>query len=207
MPSWTVNSQPAEPQSILSITFVEGGRTCNTYAYSTRGGVVRLTRDGGATWTDLDPTKTLPGRSVNSIAFDPTNSNRPFVAVSFYDVGTSTKPGHIFRSDNALSSSPTWTRAGPPDQPFADMPFNIIAIDPRDTRLVYAGSDNGLWQSIDGGATFAKVGLGSGLPPASVFDIQSTRRRIARWSSLTAEGRSSWFDSPELRNLDRRTGV
>jgi photosystem II stability/assembly factor-like uncharacterized protein len=172
MPSWTANSQPAEPQSILSITFVESDRNCNTYAYSTRAGVVRMTTNGGTTWSDLDPTKTLPGRAINSIAFDPTNANRAFVAVSFYDAGTPTRPGHIFRTDNALSSSPTWTRVGPPDQPFADMPFNAIAIDPRDPRLVYAGSDNGLWQSNDGGTNWTKIGLGSGLPPASVFDIQ-----------------------------------
>ena len=172
MPSWTANSQPAEPQSITSIAFVENDRTCNTYAYGTRAGVIRLTKDGGTTWTDLDQTKTLPGRPFNSIAFDPTNANRAFVAVSSYDAATPTTPGHIFRSDNALSSSPTWTRVGPPDQPFADMPFNIIAIDPRDTRLVYAGSDNGLWQSNDGGASWVKLGLGQGLPPASVYDIQ-----------------------------------
>jgi hypothetical protein len=172
MPSWTVNSQPAEPQSILAITFVESDRDCHTYAYSTRDGVVRMTRNGGTTWSDLDPTKTLPERAVNSIAFDPTNANRAFVAVSYYDGATPTKPGHIFRTDNALSSSPTWTRVGPPDQPFADVPFNVIAIDPRDTRLVYAGSDNGLWQSNDGGTSWMKLGLGQGLPPASVFDIQ-----------------------------------
>jgi len=52
------------------------------------------------------------------------------------------------------------------------MPFNVIAIDPRDPRLVYAGSDNGLWQSTDGGTSWTKVGLASGLPPASVYDIQ-----------------------------------
>lgn len=173
MPSWTVNSQPAEPQSILTITFIESDRNCNTYAYGTRAGVVRMTKDGGTTWSDLDPAKTLPGgRAVNSIAFDPANSNRAFVAVSFYDTATPTKPGHIFRTDNAQSSSPTWTRVGPPDQPFADMPFNAIAIDPRNTQLVYAGSDNGLWQSNDGGASWTKLGLGQGLPPASVYDIQ-----------------------------------
>lgn len=172
MPSWTVNSQAAEPQSILTITFVESDRNCNTYAYSTRAGVVRMTKDGGTTWSDLDPSKTLPERAINSVVFDPTNSNRAFVAVSFYNAGTPTKPGHIFRTDNALSSSPTWTRVGPPDQPFADMPFNVIAIDPRDPRLVYAGSDNGLWQSNDGGTNWTKIGLGSGLPPTSVFDIQ-----------------------------------
>jgi photosystem II stability/assembly factor-like uncharacterized protein len=172
MPSWTVNSQPAERQSILTIAFVESDRNCNTYAYGANTGGVRLTRDGGTTWIDLNPMQVLPGRPVNSIAFDPSNANRAYVAVGSFDVITPSKPGHIFRTDNALSSSPTWTRVGPPDQPFADVPFNAIAIDPRDPRLVYAGSDNGLWQSMDGGTNWTKIGLGSGLPPASVFDIQ-----------------------------------
>ena len=77
--------------SILPITFVESDRNCNTYDYSTRAGVVRMTKDGGTTWSDLDPMKTLPGRAVNGIAFDPTNANRAFVAVSFYDAATPTK--------------------------------------------------------------------------------------------------------------------
>jgi photosystem II stability/assembly factor-like uncharacterized protein len=172
MPSWTINGQANDRSSILGITFVAGDRGCNTYAYVTSTAAIGLTRDGGATWTDLDPSKALPARPVNSIAFDPTNANRAFVAVSSYDVATPTKPGHIFRSDNALSSSPTWTRVGPPDQPFADMPFNVIAVDPRNPQVVYAGSDNGLWQSGDGGNSWVKVGLGSGLPPAPVYDIQ-----------------------------------
>jgi photosystem II stability/assembly factor-like uncharacterized protein len=183
MPSWRANSPDRpfptpgfnsfnEPGTIQTINFVAADRSCNTYAYGTRGGEVRFTRDGGATWADFDPSKTLPARPINSIAFDPTNANRAFVAVSSYDLATPTKAGHIFLTENALSSFPTWTRVGPPDQPFADVPFNVIAIDPRDTRLVYAGSDNGLWASSDGGATFAKVGREAGLPPAAVHDIQ-----------------------------------
>jgi photosystem II stability/assembly factor-like uncharacterized protein len=182
-PTWTANSPApqfptpgfesvSDPAVIHTITFIDEDRSCNTYAYGTRGGAVRLTRDGGTSWTDLDPAKGLPARPISSLAFDPSNTNRLFAAVSSYDVATPNKPGHIFRSDNALSSSPTWTRIGPPDLPFADMPFNVIKIDPRDTRIVYAGSDNGLWQSVDGGTTFARVGRESGLPPASVNDIQ-----------------------------------
>jgi photosystem II stability/assembly factor-like uncharacterized protein len=183
MPSWRANSPDRpfptpgfdsfnEPGTIQTINFVAEDRSCNTYTYGTRGGDVRLTRDGGATWADFDPSRTLPARPINSIAFDPSNANRAFVAVSSYDLATPAKPGHIFRTENALSSSPTWTRVGPPDQPFADVPFNVIAIDPRDTRRVYAGSDNGLWVSSDGGATFAKVGREAGLPPVAVHDIQ-----------------------------------
>ena len=80
-PSWTANSAN-ESSSVLSIGFVEGDRSCNTYAYGTRiDGIVRLTRDGGTTWSDLDPTKTLPARPINSIVFDPTNPNRAFIAL------------------------------------------------------------------------------------------------------------------------------
>jgi len=182
MPSWTANSPVTQvrsgldplnqPDAILSIAFVESDRNCNAYAYGTRGGDVRLTRDGGGAWIDLDPSKTLPARPINGLAIDPSNANRMFAAISSYDLVTPTKPGHIFRTDNALSSSPTWTRVGPPDVPFADMPFNVVAIDPRDPRRVYAGSENGLWQSVDGGASWTKVGRESGLPPAAVNDIQ-----------------------------------
>ena len=170
-PTWSANSRN-ESSSILAIGFSDAERNCSVYAYGTRAGVVQLTRDGGTTWSNLDPSKSLPARPINSVVFDPSNSNRMFAAVSSYDMATPAKPGHIFRTDNALSASPTWTRVGPPDQPFADMPFNVIAIDPRNPQTVYAGSDNGLWESGDGGNTWVKVGRGSGLPPASVFDIQ-----------------------------------
>ena len=33
-------------------------------------------------------------------------------------------------------------------------------------------ADNDLWQSSDGGATFAKIGHEAGLPPATIHDIQ-----------------------------------
>ena len=183
MPSWTAQtparSYPAQgfddfndPGVIHALTFVQADRDCRSYAYGSRGGEVRLTRNGGSTWTDLDPSRGLPARPINDLEFDPSNPDRLFAVVSSYDVATPTKPGHIFRTANAMSSSPTWTRVGPPDVPFADMPFNVILVDPRDTRIVYAGSDNGLWRSSDGGATFAKVGRESGLPPVSVYDIQ-----------------------------------
>jgi hypothetical protein len=101
MPSWRANrpDRPfptagfdsfTDPGTIQSITFVAEDRRCETYAYGTRGGEVRLTRDGGTTWADLDPAKTLSARPINSIAVDPTNSNSAFVAVSSYDVATPT---------------------------------------------------------------------------------------------------------------------
>jgi photosystem II stability/assembly factor-like uncharacterized protein len=176
-PTWVVNG-PAHPYfnpnglvapgTILSIAYAASDTSCNTYAYGNRGGELRLTRDGGATWTDLDPGRTLPARPVNALAFEPTNPEVLYVGLSSFDNGTPGKPGHVFKTTNATAASPSWNDVGPP----ADVPFNVIAIDPRNPRLVYAGTDTGLWHSTEGGATWIKDGLDVGLPPAPVYDIR-----------------------------------
>jgi photosystem II stability/assembly factor-like uncharacterized protein len=183
-PTWTANSPPRafpsrgynalnEPETILSIALIGSDRSCNSYAYGNRGGQVHLTRDGGTTWTDLDARRTLPTRPINGLAFDPSNPNRLFAVMSSYDEATPNKPGHIFRTENALAAAPAWIQVGPaPDVPFANVPFNVVAIDPLNPRVVYAGSDNGLWQSSDGGSNWSKVGRESGLPPVPIYDIQ-----------------------------------
>ena len=74
----------------------------------------------------------------------------------------------MFKTVNALDATPTWVDVSPA----ADVPFNVLAIDPRNPSLIYAGSDRGLWQSTDGGTTWSKQGLEVGIPNASVFDIQ-----------------------------------
>jgi photosystem II stability/assembly factor-like uncharacterized protein len=106
-PTWRANSPPRpfpspgfnalnDPGTILSIAFVESDRDCNTYANGNRGGGAYMTRDGGTTWVDLDPSASLPSRPINSLAFDPTNANRLFAALSSYDEATPTKAGPHF---------------------------------------------------------------------------------------------------------------
>ena len=172
-PSWSANS-PAHPDqfpqsftapgTILSIKFDPSDPKCDTYAYGNRGGEIRLTKNGGTIWTDLDPNKNLPARPINSIAFDPADPNVMFVALSSFDEGTPGKPGHIFRTTEARSAAPTWTNVSPPD----NQPFNVIVIDPRDPNSIYAGSDLGLWYSPNRGAGWQRWGL----PTVGVYDLR-----------------------------------
>jgi len=74
----------------------------------------------------------------------------------------------VFKTANALAASPSWVNVSPP----ADVPFNVITLDPRNPRLVYAGSDTGLWRSSDGAATWQRMGPETGIPNAPVWDIQ-----------------------------------
>jgi photosystem II stability/assembly factor-like uncharacterized protein len=176
-PTWSANGpahphphpgELAAPGTILSIAFLGADATCNTYAWGNRGGEVQLTRNGGQTWTNLDPGAMLPPRPVNSLVFDPLQPDTLYVALSSFDDGTPGRPGHVFRTTNALAASPVWTNVSPP----IDMPFNVIAVDPRNPQRIYAGSDTGLWYSGDGAATWTRQSAAHGLPHAPVFDIQ-----------------------------------
>jgi photosystem II stability/assembly factor-like uncharacterized protein len=159
------------PGTILAIAFAPTGVTetpCSIYAAGNRGGEIQLTRNGGGTWTDLDALRTLPARPVNGLAFDPTSPDTLYVALSSFDDATFGRPGHVFKTVNALAAAPTWVNVSPP----IDVPFNVITVDPGDPLLVYAGTDTGLWRSSDGAATWVRMGPETGLPNVAIHDIQ-----------------------------------
>ena len=197
-PTWTPNgpvglpNQRGSSATILAIAYFPSDTSCNTYAYGTRGGVVQLTRDGGRTWTDVDAGRSLPARPVNWLAFDPVNSSILYAVFSSFDSATSGKPGHVFRTANAGAQSPAWTNISPPQ----DQPFNVIAVDPVNPLLVFAGSDIGLWRSNDSGATWLRQGPDLGIPNVPVNDIKinpATGRTV-----VFTYGRGAYTLGPEL---------
>ncbi len=141
-------------------------------------GTLRITRNGGASWSDFDPTDAVPNRPITGIAFNSRDPNIAYVTLSGFDEGTPGKSGHVFKSTNALSGSPAWTNVSPPD----NIPFNVVAIDPTTPNTVFVGADDGVWATGDGGATWAYMGPEAGLPNVAVFDLQiqaSTRKVFA----------------------------
>jgi photosystem II stability/assembly factor-like uncharacterized protein len=205
-PSWVPNS-PASPfqfpnpnalvypGTVLAIEFAPSDNSCNTYAYGIRGGQLQLTRDGGRTWTDLDSLRTLPPRPLNGIAFDPVDPNVVYAAFSSFDDATPGKPSHVFKTVNALAQSPNWADISP----LLNQPFNVIRVDPVNSRRIYAGSDTGLWHSSDSGANWVHDGLDVGLPNAPVYDIQinpKTGRTV-----IFTYGRGAFTLGPELFSI------
>jgi len=152
----------------MTMDFAPTDAACNTYAFGTRGGQIQLTMDGGNTWRDLDPGRILPARPAVWLAFDPGNVNVLYVTFSSFSFATSGKPGHLYKTTNATSGSPTWTNISLPD----DQPYNVVAIDPRNTNQVYVGTEAGIWYSADGGAGWQRFGPDSGLPNAPVYDLK-----------------------------------
>jgi len=177
VPKWVANGPPSpfstaggftSAGTILDVEFADSDTTCNTYVYGNRSGQVWFTKDGGKTWVNLDPKQNLPPRPVNGLAFDPTNPNVVYAALSSFDEGTPGHSGHVFKTTNALSTSPAWVDVSPP----VNQPFDVIRVHPTNSKLIYAGSDTGLWRSTDGAATWVHDGPQAGLPNAAIFDLK-----------------------------------
>ena len=165
-PSWAANGPPhpfpfpdwiEAPGTIHAIAFASSEGGCDTYAYGNRGGEIYLTRDGGATWTDWIPRR-CSGPPDQQHRVRSHDRSIAYAALSSFDNGTPGRPGHVFKSTNALSATPTWIDISPA----ADAPFNVLAIDPRNPNLVYAGSDSGLWQTATAGRPGTSRGWRSG---------------------------------------------
>lgn len=127
---------------------------------------------GAATWTNISgspPAAPLPLRFVTEIevASDDPTGNTAYATYSGFNLNTPVTPGHVFRTTNGLSGTPTWTNISG-DLP--DIPANAIAIDPTTSpRILYVGTDIGVFQSVDDGGHWSYLTFGH--PVVAVFGL------------------------------------
>jgi formylglycine-generating enzyme required for sulfatase activity len=156
------------PVPISAMAFAPSDTTGQIYAFGTEDGQLRITSNGGATWTDLDAGNAVPNRYVSGLAFGPADPNVLHVTLSGFDESTPGQPGHLFKTANALAASPTWANVSPP----VDLPNNCLVIDPNYAGTIFVGTDLGVWVSQDGAATWGHYGPSSGMPNVAVFDLR-----------------------------------
>ncbi|WP_223192221.1 glycoside hydrolase [Paenibacillus sedimenti] len=97
---------------------------------------------------------------VESLATDPVDPNRVYIAAGTYTNDWTDQNGAIMRSTD---KGQTWQRTPLPFKLGGNMPGRSmgerLVIDPNDNRILYLGtrSGNGLWKSTDYGVTWNKV--------------------------------------------------
>ena len=175
-PTWSANTQSLT-FAITALDFAPSDITCNTYAFGGGAGQISLTTNGGRNWKEIT---IAPGlrRNPISIAFDPVDPNILYVAIGGYDKDSPDQQGHLFKTINALSVSPTWRNISPP----IDVPHKTIVIDPANQNTLYVGTALGIWKSINGGDAWIHMGPETGMPNVPVNDIKinpATKRIIA----------------------------
>jgi photosystem II stability/assembly factor-like uncharacterized protein len=126
----------------------------------TSTGLVQLTRNNGANWSNVTPAG-LPGRSevrlIETSAVDPETAY--VIAAAFGD----THP-NIFRTHDAGKS---WQKIvnGLPETAIA----RVVREDPARKGLIYAGTETGVYVSFDGGDHWQSLQFN--LPTTSVRDL------------------------------------
>jgi photosystem II stability/assembly factor-like uncharacterized protein len=128
----------------------------------TDDGLVQVTRDGGKNWQQAAVPAMKPLDTVSMIEPSPSNAASAYVVMDRHSWGDF-RP-YIYRTDDY---GRTWTAitAGIPDGSFV----RVVRADPKRQGLLYAGTENGVFVSFNGGAGWQPLQLN--LPISSVRDL------------------------------------
>lgn len=182
--SWSaVGTAPTDgTATIYNRNFGVAATDSNRIGLVTSGGRVFTSTNAGATWTMVLPPNN--GLSMSYLWYDTSNANIVYVA----SVAPDATRSHLWKSTNGGASFTAIDGGGLP----AGVPVNAIKNDPADSQHLFAGTHLGMYESRDGGATWAR--FGSGLPLVNVYDFylspDGSLMRIATY------GRGVWQLAP-----------
>ena len=146
----------------------------------TDDGLVQLSRDRGRTWTRVTPPD-LPEWALISV-IEPSRHDAAtcYVAATRYK-HDDTRP-YLYRTSDY---GRTWTliTQGLPADEFT----RVIREDPRHRGLLYAGTESGVWVSLDDGTSWQR--MGGNLPVAPIHDLVVKDTDLV----VATHGRSFWI--------------
>jgi photosystem II stability/assembly factor-like uncharacterized protein len=148
----------------------------------TDDGLVQLTTDDGAHWRNVTPPGIAPWGRIDTVEASPADPNRAYVAIDRHVMGDA-HPYVLVTGD----SGATWRSivTGLP----ADQYVHVVREDPRNSDVLYAGLEQGVWVSLDRGAHWQSLRLN--MPSVAVHDL---RVQPQRHDLLVAtHGRGFWI--------------
>ncbi len=152
----------------------------NIRLVGTNNGGVFATNTGAGLLPVRNPM--MPTTPVERTIIDPTDAKIAYVTFGGSGVAAG---AHVWKTTNFNAALPTFTPSG---NGIPDVPVNGFAVDPQNNQHLYAGTDRGVYNSTDGGATWALYG--TGLPNVAVWDIEI--QNPARLLRIATHGRGMW---------------
>lgn len=194
----TIDNTSAENHTTI-LTIAPSARDENVIWAGTDDGNLQLTRDGGRTWTNL--ANRLPGVKPGSwipyIEASAYNAAEAFIIVSDYR-RNDWRPMVFHTKDFGA----TFTRIA--DEKQVHGHAQAIVQDPLEPNLLWLGTDNGLWISIDGGKNWRQ--WQNGFPAVQTADLKIHPREHDL--IVGTFGRAIWIldDIRPIREIARTGG-
>ncbi len=147
-------------------------------------GPFHVSVDDGKTWTNITPKDLPPGGRVQTVEPSPHRAGTAYYAVYRFLLGDFAP--YIYRTDDF---GKTWTKLTPGTNGIAaDEPTRVVREDPTRPKLLYAGTEFGMYISFDDGGHWQR--FQQNLPNTPVTDIKFTNRNTDM--VMSTMGRSFW---------------
>jgi len=146
----------------------------------TDDGRLHVTRNGGTTWSDVTPTGLPEWAQINSIDIHPFEPGGAYVAATRYK-SDDFRP-YLYRTTDWGA---TWQKitSGIPANQFT----RVVRADPDREGLLYAGTEQGIFYSLDDGASWQTLQLN--LPVSPVTDLAVKEQDLI----AATQGRGFWI--------------
>ena len=155
-------------------------------------GLLHISRDAGETWTDVTPSELPEWAYLQTVEPSPHDAATAYLAATRYKLDD-TAP-YLFKTSD-YGQSWTLITGGIPDHDY----MRVIRCDPEVPGLLYAGSETGLYVSMDEGVNWTRSQ--GNLPVSPVYDLAVKNSDLV----VATHGRSFWVfdDLTVLRQIAR----
>lgn len=141
----------------------EDAKSPQTIWYGTDNGHLEVTRDGGASWRDVIGNISglpLPAR-VSSVSPSPASAGVAYATFDRHQWNDYAAYAYVTRDYGK-----TWAAIGRGLGSYV----HVLREDPRNSQVLYAGTETGAFVSFDGGMRWSDMRLG--IPHVPIFDLQ-----------------------------------
>ena len=148
----------------------------------TDDGLVQVTRDGGAHWQAVTPLGVGPWGRVDTVEPSHASTSTAYAAINRHLMGDRA-PYILVTHDFGASWQPIAN--GLPTDEYA----HVVREDPRNSDVLYAGLEQGVYVSFDRGAHWSPLRLN--MPPVAIHDLRIQPRENALM--VATHGRGFWI--------------
>jgi photosystem II stability/assembly factor-like uncharacterized protein len=184
----------------LIFAIAESPHEPGTIWVGTNDGQVQLTRDGGATWTNL--TSNIPDLpewgTIGNVEPSRHDGATAYISVDLHQMGDFDP--WIYKTDDYGRS---WEKIsdGIPASPHSFV--HVVREDPKRPGMLFAGTDNSVWMTLDDGDNWTKLRLN--MPPAPVYGLTIQERFDDLVVATYGRGFYILDDVGPLRGLDQNS--